>query len=318
LRHPDRGGLFVLAHVTDPHFRGFAGAGLADFINKRALGTLNLLVNRTRKHKMELLEALREDMRAQAPDHLALTGDFANVSLPGEWRAALAWIDRCGLEPAAISVIPGNHDAYIESVVVSRAFERLFAPYMTHDLAPRSDAAAASGGAADAGERADYPYVQLRDGVAFVGVSSSVATGDSGAWGRIGDEQLARLEAMLAAPELTGKTRVVLIHHPPVRQKHGEDRNLRDRAALAAVLARVGADLVLHGHDHQDERSELAGPGGRKIPIIGGGSASYTGGPERRSRYNLFEIEGGHITWVTRAHHEASDAFREVRREKLV
>jgi len=308
MRRPDRGATFLLAHVTDPHFRGFAGASPMDFMNKRALGTLNLLVNRTRKHKMELLEALREDLRAQAPDHLALTGDFANVSLPGEWRAALAWIDRCGLEPAAISVIPGNHDAYVESVVASRAFERLFAPYMTNDLAHHPAAA---------GERADYPYVQIRDGVAFVGVSSSVATGDSGAWGRIGDEQLARLEAMLAAPELAGKTRVVLIHHPPVRQKHGEDRNLRDRAALAAVLGRVGADLVLHGHDHQDERSELGGPGGKPIPVIGGGSASYTGGPERRSRYNLFEVEGSRITWVTRAHDEPSDTFREVRREQL-
>jgi 3',5'-cyclic AMP phosphodiesterase CpdA len=308
MRPPDRGGTFVLAHVTDPHFRGFAGASPADFLNKRALGTLNLLVNRTRKHKMHLLEALRLDMRAQAPDHLALTGDFANVSLPAEWRAALGWIDTCGLEPAAISVIPGNHDAYIESVVASRAFEKLFAPYMTHDLAPR----------AEAGERAEYPYVQIRDGIAFVGVSSAVATGDSGAWGEVGAAQLARLEAMLTASELRGKTRVVLIHHPPVRQKHGEDRNLRDRAALAAVLARAGADLVLHGHDHQDERSELPGPGGKPIPIIGGGSASYTGGPDHRSRYNLYELSDGHITWITRAHDEATDAFKEVRREPLV
>ena len=308
MRRPERGAMFLLAHVTDPHFRGsFAGTSPTDFINKRALGTLNLLLNRTRKHKMQLLEALRLDMRAQAPDHLALTGDFANVSLPGEWRAALAWIDTCGLEPAAISAIPGNHDAYIESVVASRAFEKLFAPYMTHDLAQR----------AETGERADYPYVQLRDGIAFVGVSSSVATGDSGAWGQIGDAQLARLEALLAASELVGKTRVVLIHHPPVRQKHGEERNLRDRAGLAAVLARVGTELVLHGHDHQDERSELAGPGGKPIPIIGGGSASYTGSAERRSRYNLYEIEGGAITWITRAHDEATDAFKEVRRERL-
>jgi len=297
--------MFLLAHVTDPHFRGFAGASPMDFLSKRALGTLNLLVNRTRKHKMQLLEALREDMRAQAPDHLALTGDFANVSLTGEWRAALAWIDACGLAPAAISVIPGNHDAYVADVVASRAFEKLFAAYMTDDLAP-------------AGERPDYPYVQLRDAIAFVGVSSSVATGDSGAWGRVGDEQLARLEAALAAPALAGKTRVVMIHHPPVRQKHGEERNLRDRAALAAVLARVGADLVLHGHDHQDERTELPGPGGRPIPIVGGGSASYTGGADRRSRYNLYEIEGGQITWITRAHDEAADAFKEVRRERLV
>ena len=304
MHRPDRGGMFLLAHVTDPHFRGFAGASPMDFVSKRALGTLNLLVNRTRKHKMQLLEALRQDMRAQAPDHLALTGDLANVSLPGEWRAALAWIDTCGLEPAAISVIPGNHDAYIPAVVASRAFEKAFAAYMTDDLSR-------------GGERADYPYVQIRDRIAFVGVSSSVATGDSGAWGRVGDEQLARVEAALRAPELAGKVRVVLIHHPPVRQKHGEERNLRDRAALVATLARVGADLVLHGHDHQDEHTELAGPGGKAIPVIGGGSASYTGSPDKRSRYNLFEIEDRRITLITRAHDEASDAFKEVRRERL-
>ena len=90
------------------------------------------------------------------------------------------------------------------------------------------------------------------------------------------------------------------------------------RAALAAVLTRVGAELVLHGHDHDDQRAELTGPGGRAIPVIGGGSASYTGGPERRSRYNLYEIAAGGITWITRAHDEASDAFREVRHERIV
>jgi len=308
MQRPDRGGMFLLAHVTDPHFRGsFAGVSPMDVIGKRALGGLNLVVNRRRHHKMELLEALRLDMRAQTPDHLALTGDLSNVSLPGEFRAALAWLDTCGLESAAISVIPGNHDAYIQAVVASREFEKLFAAYMTDDLH-----------VTDAGPRADYPFVQIREGIAFVGVTSSVATGDFGAWGRIGDEQLGRLEKTLAAPEIAGKTRVVLVHHPVVRQKDGEDRNLRDRAALVAVLGRVGADLVLHGHDHQDERTEVAGPGGKRIPIIGGGSASYAGGPERRARYNLFEIDAGRITWITRSHDEASDAFREVRRERLV
>jgi 3',5'-cyclic AMP phosphodiesterase CpdA len=305
------GGPFLLAHVTDPHFRGFSGASPADFAGKRAVGALNLVVNRVRKHKMELLEALRLDLRAQAPDHLALTGDLSNVSLPGEWRSALAWIDGCGLPPEAISVIPGNHDAYVADVVVSRAFERLFAAYMTSDL-PRAGEDAGGGAGV-----ADYPYVQFRDELALDGVSSSVATGDLGAWGRIGDAQLARLEALLVAPEVAGKTRVVLIHHPPVLHKEGEHRNLRDRDALAAVLARTGAELVLHGHDHEDQRAELRGPGGQPIPVIGAGSASYTGSAERRARYSVYEIAGRSITWVSRAHDEAADAFKEVRRERL-
>jgi len=133
----------------------------------------------------------------------------------------------------------------------------------------------------------------------------------------IGDAQLARLEVALLAPEVAEKTRVVLIHHPPVLHKDGEKRNLRDRDALAYVLARAGAELVLHGHDHEDQRAELRGPGGRAIPVIGAGSASYTGGPERRARYSVYEIDGRSITWISRAHDEATDAFKEVRREQL-
>ena len=58
------------------------------------------------------------------------------------------------------------------------------------------DPAAASGGAGGGGERTDYPFVQVRDDVALVGVTSSVATGDLGAWGRSATPQLVRLEAL--------------------------------------------------------------------------------------------------------------------------
>lgn len=299
--------MFRLAHVTDPHFRGFRGAHPGQFFGKRAVGLANLVVNRVRKHKMELLEDLRIDLRAQAPDHLALTGDLSNVALVGEWRAALAWIDMSGVPPESVSVIPGNHDAYVEAVVKDRAFEQLFAAYQTSDLSRQGQDAKAP----------DYPFVHLRDELALVGVSSAVATGDLGAWGQIGEAQLGRLEAILLAPELTGKTRIVLIHHPPVMHKPGEHRNLRDREAFAAVLARAGAELVLHGHDHEDQRAELTGPSGKPIPVIGAGSASYAGGPERRARYSIYEIEGGAIIWTSRVHDEATDTFHEKRRERL-
>ena len=260
MRRPERGGMFLLAHVTDPHFRGFAGAGPTDFLNKRALGTLNLLLNRTRKHKMQLLEELRLDMRAQAPDHLALTGDFANVALDGR-VAGRAGVDRHLRRSARGDQRDPREPRRLrrDGGRAARVREAVRALHGARSAAP-------PGRARPTRRPADYPFVHLRDELAFVGVSSSVATGDLGAWGRIGEAQLGRLEAMLAASELAGKTRVVLIHHPPVRQKHGEERNLNDRAALAAVLARVGAELVLHGHDHQDEHAELAGPGGKRIP----------------------------------------------------
>ncbi len=160
--------------------------------------------------------------------------------------------------------------------------------------------------------------MHIREHVALIGVNSAVATGDLGAWGEIGDGAAGRLEALLRRRRWRRRTRVVLMHHPPVLHKGGEHRNLRDREAFAAVLARAGADLVLHGHDHQDERAELGRTRRKAIPIVGAGSASYAGGPERRARYYALEIEGGSITWTTRVHDAATTFFREVRRERLV
>ena len=304
MRRPERGGMFLLAHVTDPHFRGFAGASPTDFMNKRALGTLNLLFNRTRKHKMQLLEALRLDMRAQAPDHLALTGDFANVSLPGEWRAALAWIDTCGLEPAAISVIPGNHDAYIEEVVASRAFEKLFAPYMT----------ARSGAARGCGRRADYPYVQIRDGIAFVGVSSSVATGDSG---RLGPDR--RRAARAARGDARGA------------RAGGQDARRADPPSARAPEAWGGAQPPRPRRAGGGAGARRGGPGAARSRSPGRTHRARRPGretdPDHRRRLGVVHGQrpsaarattstrsrAASITWVTRAHDEASDTFKEVR-----
>src|SRR3954447_3388526 len=166
--------MFRLGHVTDPHFKSLAGATLADFAGKRAIGALNLIVNRGRKHKAALLESLREDLRAQAVDHLAVTGDLSNVALEGEWRAALRWLQDYGAPADRISVVPGNHDAYVPAVVEGRAFERLFGAFQTGD------------GGAGGADGAAYPFVRVRGNVAIVGVSSAVATGDLGAWGEVG------------------------------------------------------------------------------------------------------------------------------------
>ena len=309
---------YRLAQVTDPHFRSphlFEGARLHDFVGKRAVGALNVVVNRRRKHKMALLEALAEDLRRERPDHLALTGDLSNVSLEAEWREALRWIEGTERTPADVTVIPGNHDAYVPEVVARGTFQALFGAYQSREVGPPSiTGGEVMGQSSPTDGQSMYPFVRLRGPLALVAINSCVPTGDLGAWGRIGAPQLERIEATLGHAELRGKVRVVLIHHPPVQLKGGEERNLKDRAALAAVLQRVGAELVVHGHDHRDESASLSGPGGVAIPVIGAGSASYAGGPEKRARYNVYEFEGTRVTRVTRAHDEASDRFRETAR----
>lgn len=288
--------MFRLAHVTDPHFRSLEGAKLGDFLGKRAVGGINLLVNRRRKHDMRLLESMSGFLASLPLSHIAVTGDLSNVSLEGEWRRALAWLGGLGRAPDDVTVIPGNHDVYVPHVAHSRVFERLFAAHQTAEL--RLDEAA-------------YPFVRLRDDVALVAVNTCVPTGDLGAWGQIGDAQRQRLEALLTADEVRRRVRVVLLHHPPVVHRPPEHRNLRDRVQLGAVLGRVGADLVLHGHDHRDEHTQLEGPDGRPIPVVGAGSASYAGGPSSRARFNVYEIAGpgAPIEMVVHGHDATNDIF---------
>jgi 3',5'-cyclic AMP phosphodiesterase CpdA len=294
--------MYRLAQVSDPHFQNFRLSSFRELLSKRALGGLNLLLRRRRKHRMELLQALLEDLRGRTFDHLALTGDMCNVALESEWAAALRWISATGLSPEQVTVIPGNHDAYVPDVVERGTFERLFTAYQTADL--RADGAG-------------YPFVRFRGELALVCVSTAVPTGDLGAWGRMGQDQLGRLESLLLHPEVKSRRRVLLIHHPPLVNRAGEDRNLRDREALQAVLARTGADLVLHGHDHRDFWKELPGPDGSRIPVVGAGSASYAGRPETRSRYHIFEIDGGSISVVTYAHDASAGKFVQYGRRQI-
>jgi len=123
--------VFRLAHVTDLHVRNFAGARVARLFRQRAIGALNLALVRRRKHRMEMLAALGEDLRTRQYDHLVVSGDLGNLSLLSEWREARSWIERTGVSVKNATVIPGNHDTYVREVVASGIFEKVFAAYQS-------------------------------------------------------------------------------------------------------------------------------------------------------------------------------------------
>jgi 3',5'-cyclic AMP phosphodiesterase CpdA len=109
--------------------------------------------------------------------------------------------------------------------------------------------------------------------------------------GRLGAAQLARLEPLLERLGRAGLFRLVLIHHPPEAGVVSGRRELRDGRELRGVLARAGAELVLHGHTHRARVGALPGPDG-PIPVVGARSASDVGlRAEKRAQYHLYELE---------------------------
>jgi 3',5'-cyclic AMP phosphodiesterase CpdA len=272
--------MYTLAHLSDPHLAPLPPARLSDLAGKRVLGWLHWRRTRHLIHRTEQLYLVVRDLKSQAPDHLAVTGDLVNIALAAEFPHARAWLDSVG-NPHDVTLVPGNHDAYVDAALVAHA--EYWGEFMRGD-----------GGSAP---ELQFPFVRRRGPLALVGLSSAVATAPFMATGTLGAEQIARLDALLA--RLAGHFRVVLIHHPPGRSRGGRFKRLTDAAALRAALARQGAELVLHGHDHVHALDWLAGPRG-PIPALGVPSASAAmleGHDVEPAAYNLYRIDGDAGAW---------------------
>src|SRR5471030_1613544 len=124
---------FTLAHLSDPHLPPLPAARLRDLDNKRALGYLNWRRNRRKFHRRDVLDALVSDIRTQTPDHIAVTGDLVNLSLEAEFAPARAWLESVGT-PDRVTVIPGNHDAYVRAT--QHRFAETLGNYLDGDDAP--------------------------------------------------------------------------------------------------------------------------------------------------------------------------------------
>src|SRR5262245_50154103 len=97
---------FVLAHLSDPHLAPLPRPRLAELAGKRAIGYLNWLRKRRAMHRTDVLARIVADLKAQAPDHIAVTGDLTNISLPNEFAPARTWLD--GLGPSSgVTLVPG-------------------------------------------------------------------------------------------------------------------------------------------------------------------------------------------------------------------
>ncbi|MCO5130750.1 MAG: metallophosphoesterase [Xanthobacteraceae bacterium] len=296
---------YVLAHLSDPHLPPLPAALLRELVGKRALGYLNWRRNRHLIHRRDVLDQLVADLHAQQPDHIAITGDLVNLALPAEFAPARRWLDGVG-PPERVTIIPGNHDAYVRAT--RRRFAQAFGDFLRDDDAGASDAIT-------------YPFVQRRGPLTLIATSTAVPTAPFMATGRLGAAQLAALDHVLGARAAEPTFRVLLIHHPLRPEHHGRFKRLTDADALLGLLKRHGVDLILHGHDHVHSTMWLEGPRGR-IPAIGVPSASAVAhGHHPAAAYNLFRImrdgEGWRCEQNVRGFIE-SKGFRDIRRVMLI
>ena len=277
--------MFTLAHLSDIHLSPMPRAKRRHLLSKRMLGYVNWHRGRKYVHRREILDILTRDLIERKPDHIAVTGDLVNLGLPDEFVRAAEWLHHLG-PPARVTAIPGNHDAYVR-LHPGRGTGH-WQPYM------RSNAA---------GEKLVptpptlFPFVRRFGDIAIVALSSAIPTMPFIAAGKVGSVQRGLLTEALSRLGREGLFRVVLIHHPPLPGQASWHRGLRDAGRTTKVLRQNGAELVLHGHNHEQTILELDTVSGPAI-VVGVPSASEAvEGRVPAARYNEYCIARNGSGW---------------------
>jgi 3',5'-cyclic AMP phosphodiesterase CpdA len=277
--------VFTLAHLSDIHLSPMPKTRRRDLIGKRILGYVNWHRGRKLVHRREILDLITVDIIAQKPDHIAVTGDLCNLGLPEEFIRAAAWLHHLG-PPSRVTAVPGNHDAYV----------RLDPDHGTARWQPYMEANKA-GEVLFPTPPSGFPFVRRYGDVGLIALSSAIPTLPFTATGKLGTAQRGLLGVALDRLGQKGLFRVVLIHHPPLPGQASWRRGLHDTGRLRNVLKKHGAELVLHGHNHEQTVLELETASGPAI-VVGVPSASEAvKGGAPAARYNEYSIARANSGW---------------------
>ncbi len=276
--------MFTLAFLSDPHIAPLPKPTIGELASKRLFGYINWQLSRKAVHDRSILDAITADLLAQKTDHIAVGGDLINLALPGEFGPALDWLKSLGA-PEHVSVVPGNHDAYVVSD--HRTGTGLWSNYMCSDVSQLQKQAPGPD---------SFPYVRRMGRIALIGLSSAVPKPPFFASGRLGATQISALRSSLSDLKKDDLFRVVMVHHPPLPGLSSKRRGLDDVKELEAVLLENGAELVLYGHRHIHAIDTLAST--PPAPVIGAPSASSADAkPGHLARYYLFRIWQSEKHW---------------------
>jgi 3',5'-cyclic AMP phosphodiesterase CpdA len=267
------------AHLSDPHNPLTPDVSARDLLNKRFLGYLSWHRKRHLRHRPEIMDAMLQDIARAETDHIIVSGDLVNISLPQEFRDAREWLGKVGA-PQDVTVVPGNHDAYVPVSFEDGIGQ--WAPWML----------------GDGSKTVSFPFLRRRGPVAFVMLSTAIPTAPFIASGLLGRSQLDETETLLWELKGLDVFRVVVLHHPPEDHPTKPRKALRDRKAFRDVLRRCGAELVLHGHQHHSHFGLIDGPSG-KIPVLGVPSASMIIDPPKgeEARWNKLSVRREKNAW---------------------
>ncbi len=272
--------MYRLAHISDAHLGPMSNISWTKLLSKRLTGYINWQRNRAKQFSPDILSGLLSHMLKASPDHIVITGDLINLSLEEEIVRAKFWLEAMG-SGKDVSIVCGNHDAYIKGML--EVAIQSWQEYLIGDnRKPVID-------------NSSFPILRKRGPCSLILINTALPTKPFDATGLFDQEQAKKLEQMLHQEK--DNCRVILIHHPPFEKATSPSKELIGHQLFRDIVRGEGAELILHGHTHQDTCVQIDGPD-NPVPVICVAAAGQEiGGRKPAAQYNWFEIERKSGNW---------------------
>ena len=230
--------------------------------------------------------ALSLAIAAARPDLVVVSGDLTQRARRGEFRAARRFLETL---PQPQLVVPGNHDMPLYNVM-ARWLNPLsrYRRFISDDL---------------------QPYFEDAE-IAVLGINTARANTFKN--GRVNAGQIVHACGRFEA-SATGKTRIIVTHHPFDLPQSGDAALLVGGARLAmAGFAESRVDLILSGHlhgNHAAESSARYGGSSRPVLLVQAGTATSTRLRGEENSFNLLHLDAASIRVDCMAWDEAGGCF---------
>jgi 3',5'-cyclic AMP phosphodiesterase CpdA len=260
---------FSLVHLADPHF-----GGVAD---------------------LALIQGVGDLVPDLEPRLIVVAGDLSQRARHGELQAARLWIRELE-RTAPVYVLPGNHDVqwWWRPLVPFGAGAKYakYQRYFGSDLAPTMV----------------FPEAVVAGAVTAHGVawgSLTLRLRDLAVKGHLPKREMRRVRAIFerAAPD---QVKVLVVHHNVLRGELSRRMGLARWRQAQRRIVECGAEVVLCGHDHQEQAEFLD----QRVVVACAGTLSSRSRGGRPAVFNrvVIEEDAVHVEFY-RWEHEAG-AFR--------
>ncbi len=180
-----------------------------------------------------------EEVQARSVDHLLITGDLTEDGHLEQFEVLAELLSESRIPAERITLVPGNHDAYIDGGAFAEAMKGPLQPY----------AATSSIGTA----------LRFRD-VTIVPVSTAFHQSPLRSAGAIAPSELESLAGIAKDPRLDGRPLVFAQHHAPgclfIPLLQWID-GLSEHSVLLDLFNRCPHLHVMHGHTHHEANRAL-------------------------------------------------------------